>query len=126
MQCQRCNSSLKEGETYNIQSKALCEDCYMYVTNPPRACDPMAVASALSVRKQLGQTGSVGLNEQQRRIYETVEKHGEIAKEDLSRLLGIKLELLEQEFAFFRHCELLRAFRQDGKVYVTKWESNKP
>ena len=98
----------------------------MYVTNPPRACDPMAVASALSVRKQLGQTGSVGLNEQQRRIYETVEKHGEIAKEDLSRLLGIKLELLEQEFAFFRHCELLRAFRQDGKVYVTKWESNKP
>jgi hypothetical protein len=123
MECQRCNLSLKEGEEYSLHGKVLCEDCYMYETNPPKACDPMAVASALSVRKQLGQTGSIGLNEQQRTIYETVEKHGKITKEDLSKILDIKPELLEQEFAFFRHCELLRAFRQDGKVYVTKWVS---
>ncbi len=95
----------------------------MYETNPPKACDPMAVASALSVRKQLGQTGSIGLNERQKTIYKTVEKHGEITKEELSKILDIKPELLEQEFAFFRHCELLRAFRQDGKVYITKWVS---
>jgi hypothetical protein len=123
MNCDHCKSHLKEGETYEINGKILCEDCYMYETNPPKACDPMAVASALSVRKQLGQTGSSGLSEQQQQIYSTVEKYGKITKEDLSKITNIKPEQIEQEFAFFRHCELLRAFREDGKIYFTKWET---
>ena len=123
MNCDRCQSLLKEGETYEIAGKVLCEDCYMYETNPPKACDPMAVASALSVRKQMGQTGSSGLNELQQRIYNTVEKYGKITKEDLAKVINIKPEQLEQEFAFFRHCELLRAFREHGKIYLTKWET---
>ena len=123
MECERCKSSLKEGETYDLHGKVLCEDCYMYETNPPKACDPMAVSSALSVRKQLGQSGSSGLTELQQKIYNTIEKYGKITKEDLIKTLNIKPEQLEQEFAFFRHCELLRAFREDGKIYFTKWET---
>ncbi len=122
MECDRCKSILKEGETYDFHGKILCEDCYMYETNPPKACDPMAVASALSVRKQLDQSGSSGLNELQQEIYNTVEKYGKITKEDLIKTLNIKPEQLEQEFAFFRHCELLRAFRENGKIYLTKWD----
>jgi hypothetical protein len=53
----------------------------MYETNPPKACDPMAVSSALSVRKKLGQTGSSGLTELQQKIYNTIEKYGKITKE---------------------------------------------
>ncbi len=121
MECDRCKSSLKEGETYDFHGKILCEDCYMYETNPPKACDPTAVASALSVRKQLDQSGSSGLNELQQKIYNTVEKYGKITKEDLIKTLSIKPEQLEQEFAFFRHCELLRAFRENDKIYLTKW-----
>ena len=123
MECERCKSALKEGETYDLHSKVLCEDCYMYETNPPKACDPMAVSSALSVRKQLGQTGTSGLTELQQKIYNTIEKYGKITKEDLIKTLNVKPEQLEQEFAFFRHCELLRAFREDGKIYFTKWET---
>ena len=123
MQCERCGLILKEGETYNLYGKVLCEDCYFYETNPPKACDPMAVSSALSVRKQLGQSGSSGLTELQQKIYNTVEKYGKITKEDLIKTLNVKPEQLEQEFAFFRHCELLRAFREDGKIYFTKWET---
>jgi hypothetical protein len=123
MECQRCKSALKEGETYDLHSKVLCEDCYMYETNPPKACDPMAVSSALSVRKQLGQSGASGLSELQQKIYNTIEKYGKITKEDLIKTLNVKPEQLEQEFAFFRHCELLRAFREDGKIYFTKWET---
>ena len=123
MECERCKSLLKEGETYDLHGKVLCEDCYMYETNPPKACDPMAVASALSVRKQLGQSGNSGLTEFQQKIYNTVDKYGKITKEDLVKNLNVKPEQLEQEFAFFRHCELLRAFREDGKVYFTKWET---
>jgi hypothetical protein len=47
---------------------------------------------------------------------------GKITKEGLRKLLNIRTEELEQEFAFFRHCELLRAFREDGKIYFTKWK----
>jgi hypothetical protein len=124
MECQRCKTPLRQGEEgYNLHGKALCEDCYMYETNPPKACDPMAVASALSVRKQLGQSGSSGLSELQQKIYSVIEEHGKITKSELLEILTLKTEQLEQEFAFFRHCELIRAFREDGKVYFTKWEN---
>jgi len=94
----------------------------MYETNPPKACDPTAVSSALSVRKLLGQSGSSGLTEQQEKIYKTIEQNGKITKEELIKILKINPEVIEQEFAFFRHCELVRAFREEGKVYFTKWE----
>ena len=123
MHCDRCGLDVKEGEGYDLKGKHLCEDCYMYETNPPKACDPMAVSSALSVRKQLGQSGSSGLTELQQKIYNTIEKYGKITKEELIKTLNIKPEQLEQEFAFFRHCELLRAFKEDGKIYFTKWET---
>jgi hypothetical protein len=123
MECERCRLTLKDGENYGHYGKVLCEDCYMYETNPPKACDPRAVASALSVRKQLGQSGSSGLTDLQQKIYTSIEKYGRITKEDLIKTLNIKPEQLEQEFAFFRHCELLRAFREDGKIYFTKWET---
>ncbi len=123
MECQRCKSALNEGESYSLHGKVMCEDCYMYETNPPKACDPMAVSAALSVRKQLGQSGTAGLSELQQKIYKTIEEHGKITKEELIKALNIKSEQLEQEFAFFRHCELLRAFKgEDDKVYFTKWE----
>ena len=122
MECCRCKANLTEGESYDLQGKVLCEDCYMYETNPPKACDPTAVSSALSMRKQLGQTGTTGLNELQQKIYRTVAESGKITKEELVKVLNIKSQQLEQEFAFFRHCELLRAFREDGKVFFTKWE----
>jgi hypothetical protein len=112
-----------EAESYDLYGKVLCEDCYMYETNPPKVCDPTAVSSALSVRKQLGQTGTTGLTELQQKIYSKVEESGKITKEELVKVLNIKPEELEREFAFFRHCELLRAFREDGKVYFTKWEN---
>jgi hypothetical protein len=122
MDCQRCKQPLKKDETYDYHGKILCEDCYMYETNPPKACDPMAVSSALSVRKQLGQAGNMGLTELQQKIYCAVEKQGKITKEELLKTLNIKPEQLEHEFAFFRHCELIRAYRENGKIYFKKWE----
>jgi len=125
MECQSCKSALKEGETYDLNGRLLCEDGYIYETNPPKACDPMAVSSALSIRKRLGQSGSSGLSELQQKIYRVIEEHGKITKDELLKIIDIKPEELEQEFAFFRHCELLRAFREDSKVYFTKWQAEK-
>jgi hypothetical protein len=121
MQCERCGVLLKEGETYDFNGKVLCEDCFFYETNPPKACDPMAVAAALSIRKQLGQSGTTGLTELQRKIYITIEQRGKITEEELLKIINVKPEELERQFAILRHCELIRAFKEGDKVYLTKW-----
>jgi len=36
-------------------------------------------------------------------------------------IVNLKPEELEQQFAVLRHCELVRAFKEGGKVYLTKW-----
>jgi len=93
----------------------------MYESNPPKPCDPLAVASALSVRKRLGQKGDAGLTEQQRKIYHLIEKTGKVTKHELVSALNIKPEVLEAEFAVLRHCELVRAQKEGSRVYLTLW-----
>ena len=120
-QCSRCSCVLKEEEGIDFQGKILCEDCYMYESNPPKACDPLAVASALSVRKQLGQSGTEGLTERQKKIYQIITEKSKITKQSLVNMLNVRTEVLESEFATLRHCELVRAQREGDKVYLTKW-----
>ena len=78
MKCERCGILLQDGETYDLHGKVLCEDCYMYETNPPKVCDPMAVAAATSIRKELGQSGTAGLTDLQKQIYSIIEQKGKI------------------------------------------------
>ena len=68
MKCDCCGLNFQESQIYGSFGKHLCEDCYMYETNPPKACDPLAVSSATSIRKELGQSGTAGLSEMQRKI----------------------------------------------------------
>jgi hypothetical protein len=121
MECERCGLVLKEDDTYDLHGKVLCEDCYMYETNPPKACDPLAVASATSIRKELGQSGTAGLTELQKQICDIIEQRGKITKQELLEIINIKTEELESQFAILRHCELIRAFKEGDKVYLTKW-----
>jgi len=121
MRCTRCDLLLNEGESYDFHGKAVCEDCYIYLTNPPKACDPMAVTSALSIRKRLGQSGVDGLTELQKQIYSAIEKKGKITRDELLKVVKVKPEELERQFSVLRHCELIRAFKDGDKVYLTKW-----
>ena len=121
MRCDRCGLGLQESESYGLPGKYLCEDCYMYETNPPKACDPLAVSSATSIRKEMGQSGTDGLSEMQRKICDIIEQRRQITREEMLKILGIKPEELESQIAILRHCELIRAFKEDGKVYLTKW-----
>lgn len=121
MHCQRCRSPVEEGETYDFFGQALCEDCYIYMVNPPRVCDPTAVAGAVTTRKQLGQSGTAGLTELQKHIYRTIEERGKITRDELLREVKVKPEELERQIAVLRHCELIRAFKEGDKVYLTKW-----
>ena len=93
----------------------------MYLTNPPKACDPTAVAAALKLREQLGQTGSSGLTPLQKQIYDLIAEKGKVTREELVAVLKIKPGELEQQFAVLRHCELIRATKEGDKTYLIKW-----
>jgi predicted transcriptional regulator len=69
----------------------------------------------------LGQSGATGLTELQQRIYNVIDQKGRIAKDELLKLLNIKSEELEQQFAILRHCELILGFKEGDRFYLTKW-----
>lgn len=92
--------------------------------NPPKACDPTAVAGAVTVRRQLGQSGTNGLTELQKKIYQVIKEKGKITREELEELraaLDISADELERQLAVLRHCELSRGLKEKDKVYLTPW-----
>jgi len=123
VKCDQCGLNLEENQGNNFQGKVLCEDCCFERMNPPKVCDPLAVSSTLSIRKQLGQTGTEGLTGLQKKIYETVAERGKISREELRSHINLTLEQMEREFAILRHCELLRAFKEGNTVYFAKFSS---
>ena len=123
MKCDQCGLSIEENQVNHFQGRALCEDCCFELMNPPKVCDPLAVSSTLSVRKQLGQNGTEGLTELQKKIYDKVAERGKISREELTNSLNLTPEEMEREFAILRHCELLRAFKEGKIVYFAKFSS---
>jgi recombinational DNA repair protein (RecF pathway) len=119
MKCARCQEELDADEKYDFMGQFLCEDCYMAALTPPRSCDPGAVSSAMSTRRQLGQTGSQGLTQLQKKIYDYVKEKGSVEREQMTKIFGLPQWEMEKQFAVLRHCELLRAFKEDNKVFVT-------
>jgi late competence protein required for DNA uptake (superfamily II DNA/RNA helicase) len=121
MKCERCGAEIAENEVTTYQGKTLCEDCCFDLMNPPKTCDPTAVSSTLMVRKQLGQTGTEGLSELQKKIYNLVIERGSISREDLMATLQLSPSVFEREFSVLRHCELLRGYKEGNTVYFTKY-----
>jgi hypothetical protein len=123
VKCEQCGLNLEEDQVNHFQGRVVCEDCCFELMNPPKVCDPLAVSSTLSVRKQLGQTGTDGLSELQKEIYNNVVKRGKISREELMAQLKLPQTEMEREFAVLRHCELLRAFKEGNTVYFSKFSS---
>jgi hypothetical protein len=48
MKCERCKTVVPECEQRALHGQILCEDCYMDLLFPLRACDPWAVHSAMT------------------------------------------------------------------------------
>lgn len=120
MKCERCQTAIESDEDkYEHYGKILCEDCYMDALDPPQACDPAAVTSALNTRRQMGQTGTDGLTSLQKKIYNFVKDNGEVEKEELKNSFGLPPWEIEKQFAILRHCELLKGKKIGNKVYMT-------
>ena len=123
MKCESCGLLLEENQVNNFQGKTLCEECCFELMNPPKVCDPTAVSSTLTVRKQLGQSGTEGLTDLQKQIYNAVSERGTISRDELLGKLNLTAEEFEKQFAVLRHCELLRSYKDGSTVYFAKFQA---
>jgi len=120
MQCERCKAVIIEGEEKELHGKMFCEDCYMDILSPVKACDPWAVHSAKTFLKEQGR--KLQFNQLQQKILELLREQGPIEPGKLSEHLQAKAADIERELASLRHMEKVRGELSDGKRLVRIWD----
>jgi ClpP class serine protease len=120
MQCERCKAVIAEGEEKELHGQILCEDCYMDLLSPAKACDPWAVYSAKTFLKEQGTEAQ--LNQLQKKILELLYKEGAIEAGKLPERLQAKEADIERELASLRHMEKVRGELRNGKRMVRLWD----
>lgn len=118
MKCTRCDRDVKEGDSYTHFGETLCEDCYLDMRLGVKACDPWAVHSAKKLRESSGLAGAEGLNELQKAIYELVKSKGKVTRQEVMGNLNLSEQEIQKQLAILRHCELVKGYKEDGKVYL--------
>jgi hypothetical protein len=119
MKCDRCSADINAGEEKEYHGQQLCEDCYMDVLSPAKACDPWAVHSAQSFAKSKG--GALELNEIQQQILLILKETGGAEPSAIADRLQIKPADLEREVAALRHMEKLRGELRGDKKFLILW-----
>jgi len=86
-----------------------------------KVCDPWGERSKLVFRETHGLTGTEGLSDLQKSIYEFIKVRGKATREELAREFSLKPSVLENEFAILRHCQLLKGKKEGDKIYLVLW-----
>lgn len=119
MKCDRCNATLETGDAAEWHGQSLCEDCYMDVLSPAKACDPWAVYCAKSFSDAEG--AGDNLTAVQKKILGILEETGGIAPVALQSRVGITPADFDRAVATLRHMEKLRAELRDGEKVICLW-----
>jgi hypothetical protein len=119
--CEKCGRQTQEDEAYEHLGRKYCEDCYMDVLSPSKACDPWAVYVAQ--RSLAGSDKFSTLNAKQRRIVEYVRTKGEVAANDLTEDLNMTEAEFRREFAVVRHMEILKGKKNGAVVVYTLFDA---
>ncbi|MHA1378646.1 MAG: hypothetical protein ACTSRG_09715 [Candidatus Helarchaeota archaeon] len=126
MKCEICGCDLSETEILEYDGKKICEDCYMdaQIDSSPglKICDPSAVHLTKKLRETLGQTGTEGLSEIQKKIYEMIKSNKQVTIEELASKFKLKSQEVENNIAVLRHCELVKGRRIGNKVFIIPFE----
>jgi hypothetical protein len=119
IQCTKCRKKIEKQQGYEHQGRVFCEDCYMDILSPPKACDPWAVHSAQTFLK--GKDKFSMLTPLQQNIINYIKGKGEATLEELIESLNLTEEELRREFAVLRHMEILRATKKGDKILYTSF-----
>ena len=118
MKCHRCQRDISEEDSFTHFGQVFCEDCYMDIMSPNRACDPWAVYSATRTRETSGLTGVEGLTSLQQEIYQFIKNKGKVTAGDIITKFNLTQHDLQNQFATLRHCELVKGRKEGNKVYI--------
>ena len=124
VKCDRCGREISANGSYQHLGNTLCEDCYIDVRYPAKACDPWAVYSATSSRVSQGLEGSAGLTDLQRTIYDFVKRNEKVTGEELVRRFKLAESELQTQLATLRHCELVKGYKEEDKIYLVPFDKN--
>lgn len=119
MQCERCKSVIPDGEEMELYGQVLCEDCYMDLLSPPRACDPWAVHSAKGFLKN--GSSEINLRPVKQKLLEILKDEGPQERTYLCERLQIKETDLERNIVALRHIEKIKGELKDGKKLICLW-----
>jgi predicted HTH transcriptional regulator len=111
-------------DSYQHLGKTLCEDCYIDIRYPAKACDPWAVYSATRSRETVGLKGTAGLTELQQAIYEFIRGKGKVTREQLIENFDLAEADLQRHLATLRHCELVKGHKEGNSVYLVPFDYN--
>lgn len=121
--CARCNTIVGGADIYVYREQPLCEDCYMGAIEQPKTCDVAATQLATKHRRAAGQTGTDGLLDIQKRIYELIREKGKVTREEAASILEIPGWELEKQVAVLRHCELVKGRKEGSSIYLVLFDS---
>ena len=122
VQCTKCGKTMEKAQGYEHLGGLFCEDCYMDVLSPPKACDPWAVHSAQTFLK--GKDKLSMLTPLQLAIVNYLKTKGQVALDEMTRDLRRTEEELRREFAVLRHMEILKATKKGDDVLYTLFETD--
>jgi len=114
-QCARCGKKVEKHRGYEHQGNLFCEDCYMDILSPLKACDPWAVHSAKTFLR--GKDKLSTLTPLQLKIVSYIRGKGEATIEEMVENLNLAEEVFRREFAVLRHMEILRATKKGDKIF---------
>ena len=113
--CSKCGKTLEKQQCYEHQGRVFCEDCYMDILSPMKACDPWAVHSAQTFLK--GKDKLSTLTPLQLNIVNYLKGKGEATLEEMMDNLNLTEEELRREFAVLRHMEIVKATKKGDKIF---------
>ena len=114
-QCAKCGKKIEKQQCYEYHGNGFCEDCYMDILSPMKACDPWAVHSAHTFLK--GKDKLSTLTPLQLNIVNYLKGKGEATMEEMMDNLNLTEEELRREFAVLRHMEIVKATKKGNKIF---------
>ncbi len=120
--CYKCQEKVVEEDLYYYQEQRVCEDCYMELLQRPKTCDVAAVQMAKKHRQKTGQTGTDGLLDIQKDIYNYILEKEKATRQEVMAALNISDLELDKQIAILRHCELVKGRKEGNQVYLVSFD----
>ncbi len=122
IECVRCKIKLNEKDAHHHRGQDLCEDCYMGALQQPKTCDVAATQLAKKHREAAGQTGTEGLLEIQKNIYNYIKQQVKVTRQQIMEHFSMPEWELDKQIAVLRHCELVKGRKEGDQVYLVLFD----